>query len=65
MYKRMLSDLLFCVLSEVQLTLKYPTILWKIFNIVPCTPFSLVSNVVNCVNKQGKYDPWMLKKNHK
>ena len=24
--------LLFCVLSEVQITLKYPTILWKIFN---------------------------------
>ena len=25
----------------------------------PCTPFSLVPNVVNCVKKQRKFDPWM------
>ena len=24
----------------------------------PCTPFSLVWNVVNCVKKQRKFDPW-------
>ena len=31
----------------------------------PCTPFSLVPNVVNCVKKQRKFDPWISKKNHK
>ena len=29
----MFSDSAFCVLSEVQITLKYPEILWKIFNL--------------------------------
>ena len=59
----MLSDsAFFCVLSEVQITLKYPTILWKIFNMNMNTLFSLVPNVVNCINKQRKFDPWLLKK---
>ena len=62
MYKRMLSDSDFWVLSEVQITLKYPTILWKIFNMNMNTLFSLVPNVVNCINKQRKFDPWLLKK---
>ena len=29
------------------------------------TPLSLIPNFVNCVKKQRKFVPWMLKKNHK
>ena len=61
MYKRMLSDSDFWVLSEVQITLKYPTILWKIFNmnsLVPLFPWFQMSWVASINNANLTLGCW-------
>ena len=66
MYKRMLSDTAFlCAFRGPNNPQISKNSLENIQFAYHCTPFSLVPNVVNCVKNQRKFDPWMLKKNHK
>ena len=53
--------LLFCVLSEVQITLKYPKILWKIFNmntLVPLFPWFQMLWIVSINNANLTLGCW-------